>query len=224
MKIIGEQKVRKRVIPAAVILAGALLIIILLRITRTDRDRYQDTEFSRYRPAARFRPTITANPGGSIPTAVPTITPTPLQGMDSPVFCKLEMTLLHNKAEALGDGGMLIPDSYEQPDQTCVFAVRERDMLREIGHIRVTHKENAGYGIRVEISDNMGEPRTEQLLFWGTAALWSLDKQFTRTGSGNAIAETLDKGSASLSIYDIFREQNVLNGTTVISIIDRTRN
>ena len=222
MKFFDKQKIPGWIIAAAVVLAG--VVLILLHSLRPYREEDPGTGFSSYKRAYMFRPDITANPGGKIPTAVPTITPTSLDGMDSPAFCKLEMLLLHNKAEEAGGGGMLIPDRYEQADQACVFAVRDKNTLQEIGHLRVVHKENNGYGIHVEISDNAGRPRTGALLFWGTAALSSFDNKFTQAEARRTVQEAIDQGTASLSVYELSCKQNVLDRTTVISIIDSTKN
>ncbi len=206
------------------LIASGLIIIALIRLGAVDNiTAYQNNEGPGHQIESTVSAMITPNPGGEIPTQVPTITPTALIGMDSPAFCKLELALLHNKAEEMGGGGMLTPDRYIQPDKTCVFLLHDKNTLAEIGYIRTIHAEGDNYGMQVEISSKAGILQNDRLLFWGSASLASMDSEITQAEAEETIQNALEKGTADLGNYNISVKEKIIDKSIVISITDRTK-
>ena len=218
-----EPKKRKNSIFFQLIVSG-LIIIALIRLGAADNlNAYQNKEYRGTQIENMVFAEITPNPGGEIPTQIPTTTPTALIGMESPVFCKLELALLHNKAEEMGGGGMLTPDRYSQPDKTCVFLLHDKTALAEIGYIRTIHAEGDSYGIQVEISSKTGILQNDRLLFWGTASLAAMDSKITKAEAEETIQNALETETAELGNYDISVREKIIDKSIVISITDRTK-
>ena len=165
---------------------------------------------------------VAAMPGGKIPTLIPTITPTFLSGMESPVFCKLEMAMLHNKAEELGISGMLIPDGYEQPSHTCIYAIRNG--ITEIGHIRTVNTDDENFGVSVEITSVPKDSYRERMETWGTVVLLALDKEFTMDDVKSAMESVMETGTAALHSYELEIREQALNRVCVLSVTKRSDN
>ena len=216
-----EKKLHK---PVILIFGAAACIIVLAVILIRFANVSVRSGIPQKEPGKAFQIGITANPGGAIPTLKPTITPTALLGMESPAFCKIELSMLHNKAEALGGGGMLIPARYEQGHKTCVFTVRDRGTMAEIGNLYVDHDEGKRYGLRVEMSDDAGGMRTDPLILWGTAALCALDGKITADQAREAVQTALSGEPASAGVYDLSLKKDPIWKKTVIEILDRTKN
>lgn len=214
-----KQNDNKKIFPVAVII---LLLVMAVVITIAILTRGGSAE-----PAAQTRSelqpgeqtAVTANPGGAIPTDVPVPTATFLAGMASPDFCKLEMALLRQYAEKAGAEGLMSPERYEQSTMTCVFKIHDTKSVQDAGHIYVVHKENDGYGIRLEY-----RPGDERINAWGNAVLLSLDKNFTEEEAGTAVSTALGEGKSSLGVYDLAFSKASLSGMAELRITDRTKN
>lgn len=213
----SKAKSGKRFIAAFVIAMLAAGLIIL--ITANSRKGTDPDKLTRPDPGSAPQTEVTANPGGSLPTAVPSLTPTFLTGMDSPAFCKIEMAKLSDSAHKSGAEGMLTPERYEQSSMTCVFLLRSMTAMKELGHIYVIHKENEGYGLRLEITSG-----DEGLNIWGKTLLLSLDNSLTPEDAETAVSSAISGGSASLGVYDLSFRNMPLTGTAELSITDRTKN
>ncbi len=173
-------------------------------------------------PAADVRPVeVTAKAGGSIPTKVPTITPTPLEGMESPLFCKMEMAMIHEKAEKLGMPGILIPDRYDQSAKTCSFILRGGKFLAEIGTLSTVHSSEEDFGVRIEIADKAGIVKNEEMKLWGTAALMALESGLSRSEAEGLMDTVTEAGTAAWDVYDLTLKEDPLTKTAVFSIFAR---
>lgn len=167
---------------------------------------------------------IIPNAGGIIPTEIPSNTPTPLVGMESPLFCKLEMVLLRNKAEKFGSSGMLLLDRYSQPEKTCYFTIRDKRMITEIGYINTIHNSENDFGIQAGISNKTGNEQSEYLLFWGTVSLAALDKNLSYDQAEFVIKQALANGISVYDMYDIAVKNDPLELSRVISIFRNVGN
>lgn len=202
-----------------------LIILILLCVMAAVGLKKNGARSDAVRPSSAntVQAETTARAGGAIPTKIPTVTPTALTGMESPLFCKLEMAMIHDKVEKLGGSGMLIPDSYEQSSRTCSFMIRGGRLLSEIGTIRTVHTEGDDFGVRVEIRESTGIIKNEQMALWGAAALMALDKELSQTDAEALMKTVTEDGTAAWNNYDLTLKENALTKTDTLSIIDRTK-
>ncbi len=202
---------------AAIILLFLAVVLSIVLLTRQGGAAPALQTRQELQPADNIA--VTANPGGTAPTDVPEPTATFLAGMASPDFCKLEMALLRQYAEKAGAEGLMSPERYEQSTMTCVFKIHDTKSVQDAGHIYVVHKENDGYGIRLEY-----RPGDERINAWGNAVLLSLDKNFTEEEAGTAVSTALGEGKSSLGVYDLAFSKGSLSGMAELRITDRTKN
>ena len=213
-------KKNKKIIYGAVLLIMALVTCILIASgINKERARSEVT-----RPSAVNTASVEIAPrsGGSIPTKIPAATPTPLTGVESPLFCMLEMAMIHGKAEKLGDSGMLIPDRYDQLSKTCTFIIRGGKILTEIGTISTVHTSEDDFGVRVAITEKIGIDKNEQLKFWGTASLLALENELSQPDAEKLMETVMGSGTAEWDVYDITLAENPLTKTGTLSIFTRT--
>ena len=213
------EKKKKKIIYISVLLI-MLIVTCMLVVSGIDKERSR-SEVTR--PSAVNTASVEISPrsGGSIPTKIPTVTPTPLTGMESPLFCMLEMAMIRGKAEKLGDSGMLIPDRYDQSSKTCSFIIRGGKLLTEIGTLSTVHTSEDNFGVRVAISEKAGIIRNEQMKFWGTASLLALEKELSQPDAEKLMDTVLETGIAAWDVYDIALEENPLTKTGTLSIFTR---
>lgn len=208
-----------------IIYGGILLVLILvtcvLVLLGINKERAR-TVVSRPDDVATVLVEVAPKSGGSIPTKIPTVTPTPLTGMESPLFCKMEMAMIHGKAEKLGDSGILIPDRYDQSSKTCSFIIRGGKVLTEIGTISTVHTSEDNFGVRVAISEKAGIVKNEQMKFWGTACLLALENELSQPEAEQLMDTVMETGTAAWNVYDITLEENPLTKTGTLSIFARS--
>lgn len=196
-----------------------VLLILFFRITSDYRISRLEQNITLLRTEIAEQSDVTANPGGAAPTAVPSVTPTFLSGMQSPDFCKLEMALVHDYAEKVGAAGLLTPERYEQSRRTCVFLIRDVGSVNDAGHIYVIHEDDAGYGITLEYLS--GDPRISA---WGKTLLMSLDKDMAESDAEAVIAEAMESGKSAVGGYALSFTDPALSGMAELKISNRTQN
>ncbi|MBQ6508413.1 MAG: hypothetical protein IJI07_02970 [Flexilinea sp.] len=214
----GKKNTRKIIYGAVLLLLILVICVLVLSGISKERARSEVTRPSAVNTASAE---IAPRSGGSIPTKIPTVTPTPLTGMESPLFCMLEMSMIHGKAEKLGGSGMLIPDRYDQSSKTCSFIIRGGKLLSEIGKISTIHTSEEDYGVRIEISESAGLVKNEQMKLWGTAALLALENELSQEEAEKLMDAVIGTGTAAWGVYDLTLKENPLTKTSSFSVVCR---
>ncbi len=199
------------------ILITILILISVMTISRLEKEQVRSGTFS---PLAEGTAQVMVTPksGGSIPTKNPTITPTALSGMESPLFCKMEMAMIYDKAEMLGGSGKLILDRYDQAAKTCTYIVRGGKFLTEIGSVSTVHTSEDKFGVQVRISESAGIVKSEQMKFWGIASLLALENELSHPEAEKLLESVMEEGTAVWNVYSITLEENPLTKTSTLSI------
>ena len=147
------------------------------------------------------------NSGGSAPTQIPSATPEPLQGMAGPIFCKLQLSGLTNKAKERGAAGMLDLNSYDFGKNACIFDIKNTVGIGDAGKIEVYQDpDTKAYGITISVN----KAREGILQKWGETALLYFNSAVTEKAAETDIQKALTEGAAETTLYSITSCESVL--------------
>lgn len=152
------------------------------------------------------QPSVAPNGGGSIPSAVPGPTPELVMGMDSPLLCKVEMSTLMKKANAMDPAAVLTLNRFDPAENICYFDVKSMNSIRTIGTIETFHDMESGdHGIKLRIDKS----KPDRALLWGRAALMFFNNAIEAVEAEQAIQKALADGGTESELFQITAKDSV---------------
>ena len=223
--IMDEKKLNKLVlISVAVVFIAAITIIsvIFLVISRLPDSIRVDAPVRE--PGNAQQVIISPNAGGTVPTHVPTKTPQPIQGMESPLACKLVLAGIHTKARTVNASGIAVLNSYDPGKNACILDIKNDKGLGDLGRIEIFLEKTGEYGITVRID----AAKEDALRQWSEAALMFFNKAITVEEAETIVRQLLADGSADSPLYHIIvmDDQSIKDGNVsqvrTVQIINNT--
>lgn len=217
---------RKKTFGAALLIMAALIIFIAGVFVVRSRSRI-DADM----PVIRLEKetphaSVVPNAGGSVPSAVPNPTPDPVMGMDSPLLCKVEMSTMMKKANALDPSAVLTLNRFDPAENICYFDVRSMKSIRPIGSIETFHDMESGdHGITLRID----KTKSDQVLLWGRAALMFFNNAIDAVEAEQAIQKALADGGTESELFQItakdsaYLDEGHIMPVMLIEIRNRTK-
>ncbi len=203
-----ENKLKRLVILcAAGIFAAALLIIAVTFFVISRAPDQIMPDIPAQDPSAARQVRISPNSGGSAPTPVPSATPLPLVGMESPLFCKLGLAGITGKAKEQGAPGILTLNKYDFGEKACVYDIRNTVGIGNLGRIEFFQDPDTGKnGIAVKIS----KAGDDALVKWGTAALMYFNSDIRADRAESSVRTALEEGSLDTGRFSISARKDVI--------------